>query len=267
MCSLLYLSLSLSVCDKRQKQAWHHTQGNIWSLPQLCLQPRIIPVTQPEIAPPWQFIYYSQASCFGLCVWLWHTRRRRCFPPPLNTSVRIPCSIFGLRSDPLTLTGLLLVILFFSRQADPLHRSPLDMSVASFISSQKYPSSWLPSVVGAVGHPYLKHRPPLLTSLTSVNFYILQWSPFLRPSLSNSINHDKVKLSKSCTFTNLFARINVGTSHYITLSIWPQICWKFTFHCVATSLGSIFTLMLWQWSDFRLWSWLEMFWSLGNQQW
>lgn len=84
----------VSVCDRWQKQARHHTQSNIWLLPQLCLQSCIIPVTQPEVALLWQSIYYSQASCFCLRVSVTHTLEE-VFLSPLNTRVRIPCSILG----------------------------------------------------------------------------------------------------------------------------------------------------------------------------
>lgn len=82
---LLYLSVCVcvSVCDRRQKRAQRHTRGNVWSLPQLCLQPCIIPVTQPEIALLWQSIYYSQVSCFCLSASVTHTHVGGGVPHPL----------------------------------------------------------------------------------------------------------------------------------------------------------------------------------------
>ena len=100
----------VSVCDRRQKQAQHHTQGNMWSPTQLCLQLCIIPVTQPEIALLWQFIYYSQASCFCLCVSVTHIHththtytQEEVFPTPFKYKHQDSLFYFGLCFDLLTL--------------------------------------------------------------------------------------------------------------------------------------------------------------------
>ncbi len=162
------LSVCLCVCvwDRRQKRAQHHTQGNIWLLPQLRLQPCIIPVTQPEIAPLWQFIYYSQASRFCPSVSVTHTHTHtweEVFPTPLNTSVRIPCSILGcaLTCAPCPDSAL---DLRFVPHADPLtrHRFLLSDCAASFF--QWHPSSGLlAGFCSRGGPPHLKLRPPPLT--------------------------------------------------------------------------------------------------------
>lgn len=78
---ICFAGLSVGVCQEAETSVTR--RGTCGSEPQLFLQPCIFLVTQPEIAPLWQFIYYSQASRFCLYVCMCHTHMGGGVSPPL----------------------------------------------------------------------------------------------------------------------------------------------------------------------------------------